>query len=92
MEPHLPSEVSSINQQTDTGLVTSVIFMNIILFFHPGKNSDPTELRLVLIGGRHKGGPSGKSSVGNIILGRDVFNTNRITYKSVMRQEEVSGR
>ena len=70
-----------------------IIFMNIIfIYFLPGKNSGASELSIVLIGGRRGGEPSGRSSVGDIILGRDVFDTNRRTTKSVMRQEEVSGR
>ena len=63
-----------------------------ILFFQPGKKSYLSELNIVLIGGRDPDKPNGKSSVGNIILGREAFKTNTLTSTSVMRQELVSGR
>ncbi|XP_066563508.1 GTPase IMAP family member 9 [Amia ocellicauda] len=46
------------------------------------------ELRIVLLGERH----AGKSSAGNTILGREQFDTGRVTEQCVRRQEEVAGR
>uniref|UniRef100_A0A3B3VZC1 AIG1-type G domain-containing protein n=1 Tax=Poecilia latipinna TaxID=48699 RepID=A0A3B3VZC1_9TELE len=52
-----------------------------------------TELRIVLIGGRRSDGSlRGKSSVGNFILGQNVFDTSRRTAQSEARQQEVFGR
>uniref|UniRef100_A0A096MHL1 AIG1-type G domain-containing protein n=1 Tax=Poecilia formosa TaxID=48698 RepID=A0A096MHL1_POEFO len=51
-----------------------------------------TDLRIVLIGGRSDGRPTGKSSAGNIILGQNVFNTSRRTAQSEARQQEVFSR
>lgn len=46
-----------------------------------------------MIGGRDLHcGPSYKSTAGNIILGKSVFNTNTRTAQSVVRQQEVNGR
>lgn len=58
-----------------------------------GQSRHPSELRIVLIGGRElNGGPSNKSEAGNIILGQSVFDTSRRTAQSVARQQEVHGR
>uniref|UniRef100_W5LIL7 AIG1-type G domain-containing protein n=1 Tax=Astyanax mexicanus TaxID=7994 RepID=W5LIL7_ASTMX len=55
--------------------------------------AEPQEMRAVLIGGRELGGieASGKSSVGNTILGRDVFPTHRRTASCQKAEGEVSG-
>ncbi len=46
-----------------------------------------------MIGGREiHGTPSSKSATGNIILRKNVFETNRRTAQSVVRQQEVYGR
>ncbi|XP_037647235.1 GTPase IMAP family member 8-like isoform X2 [Sebastes umbrosus] len=58
-----------------------------------GQSHQPPELRIVLIGGRElTGSSSNKSASGNIILGHSVFETNRRTAESVVRQQEVHGR
>lgn len=50
-------------------------------------------MRIVLIGGRHLDGLlSGRSSAGNIILGQNVFDVNRRTAQSEVRQQEVLSR
>lgn len=49
-------------------------------------------MRIVLVGGRVDRHLSGKSSTGNIILGQNVFGTNRRTALSEARQQEVLGR
>uniref|UniRef100_A0A3P9MWH6 AIG1-type G domain-containing protein n=1 Tax=Poecilia reticulata TaxID=8081 RepID=A0A3P9MWH6_POERE len=51
-----------------------------------------TDLRIVLIGGRHNDILSGKSSAGNFILGQNVFDTSRRTAQSEVRQQEVFSR
>uniref|UniRef100_A0A3B3UQA1 AIG1-type G domain-containing protein n=1 Tax=Poecilia latipinna TaxID=48699 RepID=A0A3B3UQA1_9TELE len=59
----------------------------------PAQSNHPTELRIVLIGGRESnGGLKGKSSAGNFILGQNVFNTSRRTAQSEARQQEVFSR
>ncbi|XP_067279792.1 GTPase IMAP family member 8 [Pseudorasbora parva] len=52
------------------------------------------EIRIILFGGRQLGGieSSGKSSVGNTILGRNVFDVKRRTARSVQAKGEVHGR
>ncbi|KAI9523354.1 hypothetical protein NQZ68_028378 [Dissostichus eleginoides] len=58
-----------------------------------GKTKHSPELRIVLLGGRVlTSDPSFKSTAGNIILGKSVFETNRRTAQSVVRQREVHGR
>ncbi|XP_051955834.1 GTPase IMAP family member 8-like [Xyrauchen texanus] len=53
-----------------------------------------TEIRIVLIGGRELFGieASGKSSTGNIILGRNAFDVERRTARSVQAEGEIHGR
>jgi len=52
------------------------------------------EIRIILIGGRQLGGieSSGKSSVGNTILGKNAFVVGRRTARSVQAEGEVHGR
>ncbi|XP_062324349.1 GTPase IMAP family member 8-like [Osmerus eperlanus] len=52
------------------------------------------ELRIVLLGGRGLGGRQdcSKSSVGNLLLRGDVFETGARNAKNVLRQQEVWGR
>ncbi|XP_033998107.1 GTPase IMAP family member 8-like [Trematomus bernacchii] len=58
-----------------------------------GQTKHPPELRIVLLGGRVlTSDPSFKSTAGNIILGKSVFETNRRTAQSVVSQREVHGR
>ncbi|KAG7453546.1 hypothetical protein MATL_G00264660 [Megalops atlanticus] len=53
-----------------------------------GEEHHLSELRIVLLGGRC----AGKSSAGNIILGREEFESGRRTAQCVKRQGEVAGR
>ncbi|KAM3863859.1 LOW QUALITY PROTEIN: GTPase IMAP family member 8-like [Diretmus argenteus] len=58
-----------------------------------GQSHHCPELRIVLIGGKELlGPPYNKSATGNTILGKHVFETNRRTAQSVVRQQEVHGR
>ncbi|XP_030592073.1 GTPase IMAP family member 8-like isoform X2 [Archocentrus centrarchus] len=62
-------------------------------FSNSGHSHHSSELRIVLIGGRElTGQPSNKSLSGNIILGKNVFDTSRRTAQSVVGQQEVHGR
>ncbi|XP_054891750.1 GTPase IMAP family member 8-like [Poeciliopsis prolifica] len=60
--------------------------------FKLAESHPATELRIVLIGGRLNGSLSGRSSVGNIILGQNVFDTSRRTAQSEAKQQEVFSR
>ncbi|XP_051536410.1 GTPase IMAP family member 8-like [Myxocyprinus asiaticus] len=59
-----------------------------------GSNKRLSEIRIIMIGGRELEGKnaSGKSSAGNIILGRNVFDVGRRTARSVQARGEVHGR
>ncbi|XP_035510517.1 GTPase IMAP family member 8-like [Morone saxatilis] len=58
-----------------------------------GQSHHSPGLRIVLIGAREiNGNSSNKSATGNIILGESVFDTNRRTAQSVVKQKEVHGR
>ncbi|XP_041634024.1 GTPase IMAP family member 8-like [Cheilinus undulatus] len=62
---------------------------------HYGSERSPScpELRIVLVGGEELNGQSSTiSETGNIILGQHVFETDRRTAQSVVRQQEVHGR
>lgn len=62
-----------------------------------GSNTRLSEIRILMIGGRELGakeasGKSGKSSAGNIILGRNAFDISRRTARSVQATGDVDGR
>uniref|UniRef100_A0A3P9MWI4 AIG1-type G domain-containing protein n=2 Tax=Poecilia reticulata TaxID=8081 RepID=A0A3P9MWI4_POERE len=60
--------------------------------YNSAQSHPATELRIGLIGGRYNNLLSGISSTGNIILGQNVFDTNRRTAQSEVRQQDVLGR
>ncbi|XP_018937223.2 GTPase IMAP family member 8 [Cyprinus carpio] len=59
-----------------------------------GSNTRLSEIRILMIGGRELGAKeaSGKSSAGNIILGRNAFDISRRTARSVQATGDVDGR
>lgn len=70
-------------------------FLNVSFYLCPLEREDNlSELRIVLIGRRRGKAGEGNimSAVGNFILGKDVFDTNKRTVHSVMKQGEVFGR
>uniref|UniRef100_A0A3B3UV66 AIG1-type G domain-containing protein n=1 Tax=Poecilia latipinna TaxID=48699 RepID=A0A3B3UV66_9TELE len=96
-------EVEKLNLEDCGGYNVYISHQNVCFYYEGeklrcedtnGSQSQPaTELRIVLIGGRRSDGSlRGKSSVGNFILGQNVFDTSRRTAQSEARQQEVFGR